>query len=130
MEGLISQLGVGVVRIVVRGYLAVFDAAMRLGPMRGAALLTYGPFVAASAAFLAKVYWLDGVIDNTLTTIAVFAIFALLGPLMNTGSKLLAEGWHKARFGTYPGQKDQRLHPKGGVSPTLLWVKTVRDWAE
>ncbi len=130
MEGLISQLGVGVVRIVVRGYLAVFDAAMRLGPMRGAALLTYGPFVAASAAFLAKVYWLDGVIDNTLTTIAVFAIFALLGPLMNTGSKLLAEGWHKARFGTYPGQKDQRLHPKGGPSPTLLWVKSVRDWAE
>ena len=130
MEGLISQLGVGVVRIMVRGYLAVFDAAMRLGPMRGAALLTYGPFVAASAAFLAKVYWLDGVIDNTLTTIAVFAIFALLGPLMNTGSKLLAEGWHKARFGSYPGQKDQRLHPKGGPSPTLLWVKTVRDWAE
>ena len=130
MEGLISQLGVGVVRIVVRGYLAVFDAAMRLGPMRGAALLTYGPFVAASAAFLAKVYWLDGVIDNTLTTIAVFAIFALLGPLMNTGSKLLAEGWHKARFGTDPGQKDQRLHPKGGPSPTLLWVKSVRDWAE
>ena len=130
MEGLISQLGVGVVRIVGRGYLAVFDAAMRLGPMRGAALLTYGPFVAASAAFLAKVYWLDGVIDNTLTTIAVFAIFALLGPLMNTGSKLLAEGWHKARFGTYLGQKDQRLHPKGGPSPTLLWVKSVRDWAE
>ncbi len=130
MEGLISQLGVGVVRIVVRGYLAVFDAAMRLGPMRGAALLTYGPFVAASAAFLAKVYWLDGVIDNTLTTIAVFAIFALLGPLMNTGSKLLAEGWHKARYGTYPGQKDHRLHPKGGPSPTLLWVKSVRDWAE
>ena len=125
-----AQALVSLLRILVRGYLAVFDAAMRLGPMRGAALLTYGPFVAASAAFLAKVYWLDGVIDNTLTTIAVFAIFALLGPLMNTGSKLLAEGWHKARFGTYPGQKDQRLHPKGGPSPTLLWVKSVRDWAE
>ena len=134
-----SQALVSVMRIFVRGYLAVFDAAMRLGPMRGAALLTYGPFVAASVAFLAKVYWLDAVIDNTLTTIAVFAIFALLGPLMNfallgplmnIGSKLLAEGWHKARFGTYPGQKDQRLHPKGGPSPTLLWVKSVRDWAE
>lgn len=125
-----SQALVSVLRIFVRGYLVVFDAAMRLGPMRGAALLTYGPFVAASAAFLAKVYWLDAVLDNTLTTIAVFAIFALLGPLMNTGSKLLAEGWHKARYGTYPGQKDHRLHPKGGPSPTLLWVKSVREWAE
>ena len=62
-EVAMSQALVSLLRVLVRGYLAVFDAAMRLGPMRGAALLTYGPFVVASAAFLAKVYWLDAVID-------------------------------------------------------------------
>ncbi len=125
-----SQWVESVVRFVARAYLAVFDAAMRLGHMRGAAVLTFGPFAVASVAFLAKVYWLDALVDNTLTTIAVFALFALLGPLMNAGSKLLAEGWHKARFGTYPGPKDLRLDPKAGVSPTQLWVKAVRDWAQ
>lgn len=124
------QAVVFVLRHIARAYLAVFDAAMRLGPMRGAALLTYGPFVMGSLAFVAKVSWLDALVDTTVTTIAVFAVFALLGPLMNTGSKLLAEGWHKARFGTYPGQKDPRMAPNGGVSPTLLWVKSVRDWAK
>lgn len=125
-----NQAVVGLLRGLVLAYLAIFDAVMRLGPMRGAALLTFGPFAVASVAFLAKVYWLDALVDNTVTTIAVFALFAVLGPLMNTGSKLLAEGWHKARFGTYPGPKDLRLDPKGGVSPTLLWVKAVREWAE
>jgi len=119
-----------VLRGVARAYLALFDEAMKLGPMRGAAVLTFGPFVVASLAFLAKVYWLDAVVDNTLTTVVVFALFALLGPLMNTVSKLLAEGWHKARFGTYPGPKDLRLDPTAGVSPTQLWVKAVREWAE
>lgn len=125
MQALVSML-----RVFVLVYLAVFDAAMKLGPMRGAAVLTFGPFVVASLAFLAKVYWLDAVVDNTLTTVVVFALFALLGPLMNTGSKLLAEGWHKARFGTYPRPNDVRLDSKAGVSPTQLWVKAVREWAE
>ena len=119
-----------VFRRLARAYLALFDATMRLGPMRGAAVLTFGPFVVASLAFIAKVSWLDPMLDSTLTTAAVFVVFALLGPLMNTGSKLLAEGWHKARFGRYPGQWDFRIDPKTQPSPTLLWVKAVRDWAE
>ena len=109
-------------------YLAIYDGAMRLGPKWGAVALGYGPVVVAIAAFLLKDRLLDPVMDPGTATVLIFVLFALCGPLMNVGTKIVTENLHRNRTGSWPASANRGLDPKGKVSPTMAWVEGVRAW--
>lgn len=116
-------------RPLVRPYLALYDAAMRLGPKWGPVMLGYGPVVVAVAAFLLKDRLLDPVMDPGSATVLIFVVFALCGPLMNVGTKIVTENLHKARMGEWPATPHPGFDRKGKTSPTMLWVEAMRDWS-
>ncbi len=116
-------------RPLVRPYLAIYDAAMRLGPKWGPVTLGYGPVVVAIAAFLAKDRLLDPIMDPGSATVLIFVAFALCGPLMNVGTKIVTENLHKARMGEWPATPNPGFDRRGKASPTMLWVEAMRDWS-
>ena len=116
-------------RPLARPYLAIYDAAMRLGPKWGPIALGYGPVVVAIAAFLLKDRLLDPWMDPTTATVLIFVLFALCGPLLNVGTKIVTENLLKGRVGEWPATADARFDRKGKVSPTMVWVEVVRAWS-
>ncbi len=115
-------------RPFARPYLALYDAAMRLGPKWGPVTLGYGPIVVAILAFLLKDSVLDPVMDPTVATVLIFVVFAMFGPVMNVGTKIVTENMHKARMGEWPPNGDPRFDRKGAVSPTMASVEAMRAW--
>jgi hypothetical protein len=113
-------------RPFLRAYLAIYDAAMRLGPKWGPIALGYGPILLAIVAFLLKDSLLDPIMDETSATILIFVLFALCGPLMNIGTKIVTENMHKGRMGEWPPNGDPKFDRKGKVSPTMAWVEEMR----
>lgn len=113
-------------RPLLRPYLAIYDAAMRLGPKWGPIALGYGPILLAIVAFLLKDRLLDPIMDETSATILIFVLFALCGPLMNIGTKIVTENMHKGRMGEWPPNGDPTFDRKGKVSPTMVWVEEMR----
>ena len=116
-------------RWAARPYLAIYDAAMRLGPKWGAVALGYGPVVVAILAFVFKAPLLDRVMDPDSATVAIFLIFALTGPVMHVGTRIVTERLFRARNGHWPASVDPRFDRSGPASPTMLWVETLKDWA-
>jgi len=114
-------------RLLTRPYLAIYDAAMRLGPKWGAIALGYGPIVVAIIAFLLKDSLLDPVMDPTQATILIFVLFAMCGPLMNIGTKIVTENLHKGRTGEWPATAGQGFDRRGKISPTMAWVEAMRQ---
>ena len=115
-------------RPFVRPYLALYDAAMRFGPKWGPVLLGYGPIVVAIVAFLLKDRLLDPVMNPTVATVLIFDVFAMFGPVMNVGTKIVTENLHKARTGEFPANGDPKFNRKGPVSPTMASVEAMRAW--
>jgi hypothetical protein len=113
-------------RLLLRPYLAIYDAAMRLGPTWGPVALGYGPILVAIVAFLLKDRMLDPIMDPTAATILIFVLFALCGPLMNIGTKIVTENLHKGRMGEWPATGDPKFDRKGKASPTMVWVEGMR----
>lgn len=113
-------------KAMIYPYLAIYDAAMRLGPKWGPVALGYGPVVVAIIAFLLKDSLLDPVMNPTAATILIFVLFALCGPLMNVGTKIVTENLHKGRTGEWPAMADPRFDRRGKVSPTMAWVEGMR----
>ena len=116
-------------RWLARPYLAIYDLAMRLGPKWGPVALGYGPIALAIAAFLLKAQSLDRWIDPGTATVGIFVLFALCGPLMHVGTKIVTENLHRARHGRWPASADIRFYRDGKVSPTMHWVAMVREWS-
>lgn len=116
-------------RPLARPYLAIYDAAMRLGPKWGPVALGYGPVALAIAAFLLKARLLDPWMDPGTATVLIFVLFALCGPLLNVGTKIVTERLHKGRMGEWTATGDPRFDRKGKVSPTMAWVEGVRVWS-
>jgi hypothetical protein len=116
-------------RPLMRPYIAIYDAAMRLGPKWGPLTLGYGPIVVAIIAFLLKDRLLDPVMDETSATILIFVLFAMCGPLMNIGTKIVTENLHRGRMGEWPPTGDPRFDRKGTASPTMVWVEEMRVWS-
>ena len=102
---------------------------MRLGPKWGPVALGYGPVVLFICAFLLKSRLLDPWIDPGTATVGLFVLFALCGPLLNVGTKIVTENLHKSRVGEWPATADPRFDRKGKVSPTMAWVEGVRQWS-
>lgn len=115
------------VRLVGRVYLPVYDAAMRLGPKWGPVALGYGPLALAILAFLFKGQLLDPWMDPGTSTVAIFVAFALTGPVMHVGTKILAERMTRASKGLWPASPDPRFDRLGQVSPTEHWVEMLRE---
>jgi hypothetical protein len=115
------------VRLAGRVYLPVYDAAMRLGPKWGPITLGYGPLALAILAFLFKGQLLDPWMDPDMATVAIFVLFALTGPVMHVGTKILAERMTRASKGLWPGSADPRFDRLGKVSPTEHWVEMLRE---
>lgn len=115
------------VRLAGRVYLPVYDAAMRLGPKWGPITLGYGPLALAILAFLFKGQLLDPWMDPGTSTVAIFLAFALTGPVMHVGTKILAERMTRASKGLWPGSADPRFDRLGKVSPTEHWVEMLRE---
>lgn len=112
-------------RAIARLYLALYDAAMRLGPMPGALLIGYGPILLAIAAFLVKTPVFDPWLGQTGATLAIFIAFATFGPLMNTGSKIVTEILHHRRKGAWPGEAPG---PEA-LAPSMRRIEALRAWA-
>ena len=125
MEQIVPQL----LRGVARPYLAIYDLAMRLGPKWGSVALGYGPVVLGIGAFLLKARLLDPVMAPGTATVGLFVLFGLCGPLLNVGTKIVAENMQKGRTGEWPPTGDLRFDRKGTVSPTMAWVEGVRVWS-
>lgn len=102
---------------------------MRLGPKWGPVALGYGPVALGIAAFLLKSRLLDPVMDPGTATILIFVLFALCGPLLNIGTKMVTENLHRGRTGEWPGIASPGFDRKGKVSPTTVWVEGVRAWS-
>ena len=115
-------------RGVARPYLAIYDAAMRLGPKWGAVVLGYGPVVLAILAFVFKAQLLDPLMNPDTATVAIFLTFALTGPLLHVGTRIVTERMFRARQGQWPASVDPRFDRSGPLSPTMLWVDTVKEW--
>ncbi len=113
-------------KILLLPYLALYDAAMRLGPKWGPIALGYGPIVVAIIAFLLKDSLLDPIMEPTYATILIFVLFALFGPVMNIGTRIVTENMHKGRTGEWPANGDPRFDRQGKVSPTMVWVEGFR----
>ena len=126
----LPNLAMVVLRPAARVYLAIYDLCLRFGPGRGAVLLGYGPVVLGVGAFLLKPVLLDPWLDSGATTIALFLLFGLCGPVINVGTKIVAENLHKRRHGRWPDTGAVRIDPQGAVSPTMAWVEAVRAWAK
>jgi hypothetical protein len=92
-------------------------------------VLGYGPILLAICAFLLKPWALDPWMGNGPATFTIFATFALLGPLMHIGSKILAETLHKRRTGQWPRTAVVGFDTGGSASPTMVWVEMVREWS-
>ena len=122
-------MNTSLLRPLARPYLGIYDAAMRLGPKWGPVALGYGPIVVAIVAFLLKDRLLDPIMDPGSATILIFVLFALCGPLMNVGTKIVTENMHKSRMGEWPATNAPRFDRKGPVSPTMLWVEGMRVWS-
>ena len=116
-------------RWLARPYLAIYDLAMRLGPKWGPVALGYGPIALAIAAFLLKAQLLDPWIDPGTATVAIFLAFALTGPLMHVGTRIVTENLHRTRQGHWPASADARFDRNGPISPTMHWVNMVREWS-
>lgn len=117
-------------RHIVPAYLWVYDLCLPLGPLRGPIVLGYGPILLGIAAFLVKPWALDPWLGNGAATFTIFAAFALMGPLMHIGSKILAEVLHKRRTGQWPRTAVVGFDTGGSASPTMVWVEMVRDWSK
>lgn len=115
------------IRLAGRLYLPVYDAVMRLGPKWGPLALGYGPLALAILAFLFKAQLLDPWMDPDAATVAIFVAFALTGPVMHVGTKILAERMTRASKGVWPGSSDPRFDRLGKVSPTEHWVQMLRE---
>lgn len=122
-------MAVEVVRRLVWAYLWIYDQALRLGALRGALLLGYGPIALAILAFAVKSATLDPLIGSGGATVVIFALFALCGPLMNAGTKIAAEHWQKSRSGQWPATTLAGFDKAGSLSPTMAGVEKVRHWA-
>ncbi|NBZ86941.1 hypothetical protein [Stagnihabitans tardus] len=120
-------LGMGLGRGIARFYLALYDLAMRLGPLRGALVIGYGPILAAILVFLVKTPLLDPVFGATGATLFIFVVFAAFGPLMNTGSKVVTEIVHFRRKGAWPGAGP--LDRPAAMAPTMQRIEALRIWA-
>jgi len=116
-------------RLLARPYLVMYDLAMRLGPKWGPVALGYGPVLLGILAFVFKGQLLDPLMNSDTATITIFLVFALTGPLMHVGTRILTERMHRSHNGEWPASADPRLNRKGEISPTMLWVQTVREWA-
>ena len=116
-------------RWLARPYLALYDLAMVLGAKWGPVVLGYGPIALAIAAFLLKAQSLDRWMDPGTATVGIFVVFALCGPLMHIGTKIVTENLHRARQGRWPASADIRFNRDGPISPTMHWVNMVRDWS-
>ena len=116
-------------RRAARPYLAIYDAAMRLGPKWGAIALGYGPVVVGICAFLLKDRLLDPWLGPGTATIGLFVLFGLCGPLLNVGTKIVTENLQKSKHGQWPASADPRFDRHGPVSPTMVWVENVRVWS-
>ena len=110
-----------------RVYLPVYDAAMRLGPKWGPVALGYGPLALAILAFLFKAQLLDPWMDPGTATVVIFVLFALCGPIMHVGTKILAERMTRVSKGLWPGSADPRFDRLGKVSPTEHWGEMMRE---
>lgn len=115
------------IRLAGRLYLPVYDAAMRLGPKWGPLALGYGPLALAILAFLFKAQLFDTWMDPGTATVAIFVAFALTGPIMHVGTKILAERMTRGAKGVWPGSADPRFDRLGKVSPTEHWVEMLRE---
>lgn len=115
------------VRMAGRVYLPLYDAAMRLGPKAGPLALGYGPLALAILAFLFKGALLDPWMDPDSATVAIFLAFALTGPVMHVGTKILAERMTRNSRGVWPASSDPRFDRLGKLSPTEHWVEMLRD---
>ena len=116
-------------RRAARPYLAIYDAAMRLGLKWGAIALGYGPVVVGICAFLLKSRLIDPWIDPGLATVGLFVLFGLAGPLMHVGTRIVTENMHRSRQGLWPASVDSRFDRHGPISPTMHWVGMVREWS-
>lgn len=124
MQGLAMGLGRGMARF----YLALYDLAMRLGPLPGALVIGYGPILLAILAFLVKTPLLDPWFGASGATLFIFVVFAAFGPLMNTGSKVVTEILHFRRKGAWPGAGP--LERPAALAPTMARIETLRIWAK
>lgn len=115
------------IRLAGRTYLPVYDAAMRLGPKWGPLALGYGPLLLAVLAFLFKAQLLDPWMDPDTATVAIFLAFALTGPVMHVGTKILAERMTRGAKGVWPASGDPRFDRLGQISPTQHWVEMLRE---
>ena len=86
--------------------------------------------VRAILAFVFKAQLLDPVMNPATATVAIFLTFALTGPLLHVGTRIVTERLFRARNGQWPSSVDPRFDRFGAVSPTMLWVETVRDWVK
>jgi hypothetical protein len=116
-------------RAAARPYLAIYDLAMRLGPKWGPIALGYGPVVVGILAFVFKDRLLDPFMDPDTATVVIFLAFALCGPLMHVGTRIVTERLFRARNGQWPASPDPRFDRFGAVSPTVQWVEVVREWS-
>lgn len=121
---------IAILRRIVPAYLWVYDRCLPLGPILGPVVLGYGPILLGICAFLVKSPTLDPLMGNGAATFTIFAVFALLGPLMHVGSKILAETLHKRRTGQWPRTGLVGFDTGGRASPTMVWVEMVRDWSK
>jgi hypothetical protein len=117
-------------RPAARVYLAIYDLCLQFGPGRGAVLLGYGPVILGVCAFLLKPVLLDPWLDSGATTIALFVLFGLCGPVINIGTRIVAENLHRRRHGRWPDTGAFPIDPLGPVSPTMAWVEAARAWAK
>jgi hypothetical protein len=92
--------------------------------------LGYGPVTVAILAFLFKAQILDPWMDPDTATVAIFVIFALFGPAMHVGTRILAERMTRRAHGIWPASADPRFSRLGEVSPTEHWVSVVREWVK
>jgi hypothetical protein len=122
-----GTMKLALIRLAGTIYLPAYDAAMRLGPKRGPVALGYGPLALAVAAFLLKARLLDPWMDPVSATWVIFIAFALTGPLMHVGTKILAERMTRASKGVWPGSADPRFDRLGKLSPTEHWVSMLRE---
>ena len=118
-----------ILRLLARPYLPIYDAAMRLGPKWGPIALGYGPVMLAILAFVFKDRLLDPVMNPDTATVVIFVAFALTGPLLHVGTRIVTERLFRARNGQWPASADPRFDRFGAVSPTMLWVEVVREWS-
>jgi hypothetical protein len=118
-----------ILRLLARPYLGIYDVAMRLGPIWGPIALGYGPVVLGILAFVFKDRILDPVMDPDTATLAIFLAFAVCGPVMHVGTRIVAENLHHRRNGTWPATGGPGFNRKGTDSPTMVWVEAVKGWS-